>query len=465
MRKLIALLSGATLLSTSGLAVAQDNPNAKLEAETARLNAEAAVLNAEAALSTAEATKTKARIDALGLPKFENNTDLKDGAGEIEASLMATVALKRAAITIVADAKMGDGTGITIATQESKLNSWQLVFLRNMIRLKHDQLIKVCESSLSALQRIDAANYTELECLPGDVSSFGPVAVMGAINAAAGLFESETTVSNLKIEGIGDDLLAKFVKTKASHAWLASATDLAPAVSIGCDDFEVGSECPNIMSSYVVLVGRNSGAKLDIAQLTSDINGITVKIENEKDATKKARLKRLKSLIETIKIEFETATKEIDDFGKEISKLGDGGFSPLTKVAMTERALNGQNPKLLKVNIARIGGSTVYFKNIGTMFGDDPLRIGAGLIVSWTLEKLVPVDQGDQLQASGVIICRTAPKSFRRIQHGNWLEDNWDGTDELCLSDSSIRPTEPQEIETEEETIGEEDDNLEAVTN
>ena len=460
-RRKLVFNSAAYLALTSALAFTT-SAWSQTEAEVEQSTREKTIAENEAAIAKAKAAKVESdanRFKNLGLPSTENKTTLKDGAGKIEANLMGMVALRGAAAKIAKDAGLDtDGQGYTIATQSSGLNSWQFHLLWNLIRSRHKSLVRACAKANDELGNPRCVNDTQDSVAAG----------FAAFKAIGGLLGTETEIAGIALDKLDDQLVALAIKSHASNSWLASASDLAPVeYRNDCDGLADGSRCASILSSYVSLDHRQANAKTDLTILKAKLGAITGTTDADS-----ARKDKLQNLITPL----EAQIVSVEALIAKITEIDDKGLSMLTRSAIVGRALGGANPKLLKVKMIHAGGSAVTLKHIGTMFGDDPLRISSGLVISWTLESLGGLkppqneakeageavdDEGQDsdtdtieriakntlvtnansngnIQKSGYVVCRTAAKSFRRLQNGKWLKEFWkkEKAKDLCLSSS-----------------------------
>ena len=91
------------------------------------------------------------------------------------------------------------------------------------------------------------------------------------------------------------------------------------------------------------------------------------------------------------------------------------GMVPIT-LAIRLARLASLEPKILRVYAEHSGGSFVSKKNLATTLGFDPMKVSGGVVASYTITDPV---QGLVLR-HGIISCRTAYTSLRKVQAGTW---------------------------------------------
>jgi len=360
----------AALSLAASPANAEDDPNSAITAETARLNAEAARMNAEAALTTARAAKDKAGIEALGLPKFENKTELVDKGGAIETAMLASRALPKAAEFITAGmtsrcTSFKDTPIVVLGREEAfDLNSAQTMRSRFAY---HSEVLN------QAMHRTTGTGGTR-----------SLAAVISLASAVAGLFGNDVKVSGVDLPEINDAMLANAVAGKLTPcAILPSA----------------GGGIANIDDSTVQ-------TELDaLIKLRNDAAVALAKIPAKRNAAQKADASQLTAAI-----------SEFDAFYKAINVPEPDGKSALIRAILVERVATTRSPMLLRVSVNRSGGTITNSKNLLTFFGSDPVRVSGGLVASFSL---IDARTGAVL-AAGSTACQTTQTKLRNVQSGKW---------------------------------------------
>ena len=361
----------AAFLLVAAPANAEDDPNAAIAADTARINAEAARINAEAALTTAKAAKDKGAIEALGLPKFENKTELVEKGGAIETAMLASRAVSAAGGSIAGlmqskCTSQGSPIVVLAGNEAFDINSAQTMQTRIGY---HTEILQL------ALLRKGSA---------GGVNWLNLPMITGLASAAVGLFGNETKVSGVDLPEIDDSMLANVVAGQLTQC------AILPSAGGGIANFKESK----IAESLTTLVNlRNSAAR----QLAS--------IPEKPNAAQKAQGAQLKEAI-----------ADFDAFYKTINTPDAEGKTPLIRAVLVERVTSKQNPMLLRVTINRSGGTITNSKNIKTFFGADPVRVSGGLVASYAL---VDANSGAVL-AAGTTACQTAQAKLRNVQSGDW---------------------------------------------
>ncbi|WP_404368033.1 hypothetical protein AB5I39_13980 [Sphingomonas sp. MMS24-J45] len=363
----------AAMVST-GTKAAQDDPNAATVAETARLSSETALINARAAEKNAEAALTKAKIDALGLPSFSGTTSLGSGAGSIEATILATAALNKAA-EYISLRKPGLGVGkgyLVLAGDESA----------------RFDLLGTVRAQLDGLRQ--AFSNAGINARPSP-NRLTPQMAVAAVSAVAGLFRAETTVSGIDMTALTPRALATATTQRLGNAYLLSVPTF-PADEMLDDGKDWAGQ--TILQRVDTLSGLREGAVTARNALPKEPKGA--------QATKAARL--------------DAAVSRFDAFLAKATSPDDKGLVTIAEAARQER-LKGKIGSILRVDLDKAGGSIVNTKNIATTFGVDPVKISGGLIASYSY-----TDPSDgRVQSAGVLFCRTTLTALRHVQEGGGI--------------------------------------------
>ena len=353
-------------------AYAEDDPNAAITAQTARINAETARINAEAALTTAKAAQGKAGIEALGLPKFDNKTELVEKGGAIETAMLASRAVSAAATEIHVNRQIvcpTDGSPIVVLAGNE-------VFDLN--------------SATTMLARINYHAEVLHQAMPGPGKNGGikfvdPGTLIGLVSAAAGLFGNDTKVSGVDLPELNDAMLANAV------AGQLTPCAILPSAGGGIANFKDSSIATSLK---------------DLVKLRNQAAALLEQIPTKKASpAQKADAAKLTAAI-----------NEFDLFYKAINTPEADGKSALIRAILVDSVTSKPKPLLLRVTINRSGGTITNSKNITTFFGADPVRVSGGLIASYTL---VDANSGAVVTA-GTMACQTAQARLRDVQSGNW---------------------------------------------
>ncbi len=375
--KHLCLLAALSLAASP--ANAEDDPNAVTAAEAARLNAEAARINAEAALTTARAAKDKAAIEALGLPKFENKTELVDKGGAIETALLASRAVPVAAEHIyhAVEKRCTSATTSPIVVlgrdEAFDLNSAQTMRSRFAY---HTEVLN------QANHKSSGTGGTRALALP---------AIIGLASAAAGLFGNDVKISGVELPEINDAMLANAVAGKLTNC------AILPSASTGIADFENGK----VRTELNAVVKLRNEAAQTLAM-----------IPTKRNAAQKAAASQLTAAI-----------TEFDAFYKSINTPEADGKTALIRAMLAERVTTAALPLLLRVSVNRSGGTITNSKNVTTFFGADPVRVSGGLVATYAL---VDASTGAVLVA-GTTACQTTQTKLRNVQSGKWVSYDENG--------------------------------------
>lgn len=358
------------MVSTASRA-AQDDPNAATAAETARLTSETALINARAAQQSAEAALTKAKIDALGLPSFNGTTTLGSGAGGIEATILATAALNKAA------------EYISLRKPPLRAASGYLV-LSGEESARFDVLGTV-RAQLDGLRQAFSNADIKTKASPNRLA---PTMAVAAISAVAGLLRAETTVSGIDISALTPRALATATTQRLGNAYLLSAPTFPADETL--DNTKDWAD-QTILQRIDTLSSLREDAVTARKALPEKPVGA--------QAVKAARL--------------DTAVSRFDAFLTKVTTPDEKGVVTIAEAARQER-LKGKIGSILRVNVDKAGGSIINTKNIATTFGVDPVKISGALIASYLYTD--PAD--GRVQSAGVIFCRTTLTALRHVEEG-----------------------------------------------
>jgi len=357
------------------------DPNATINAETARIQAETARINAQAALTSAKAAQDKAAIEALGLPKFDNKTELVDKGGAIETAMLSSRAVSAAAGVIAsnvgckASASPAALKTVVVLAGDEKLD---LNFGKTMLARfgYHRQLFEQAMPE----QKPPKSASLEMAGIPIPL-------ITGLVSAAAGLFGNDTTVSGVELPEIGNRMLANAVAGAFDPARCKAILPSAGGGIANITNSQIATELTALVKQ------RNEAAQL------------LARIPEKPKPAQKASGDRLKAAI-----------GEFDEFYKAINTIEADGQTDYVRAILVEKIASETNALLLRIVIDRAGGTITNSKNIGTFFGADPVRVTGGLVASYAL-----VAAGDgQVKAAGTIACQTAQARLRNVQSGNW---------------------------------------------
>lgn len=361
----------AAFLLAASPANAEDDPNAAVALDTARINAEAARINAEAALTSAKAAKDKGAIEALGLPKFENKTELVEKGGAIETAMLASRAVSAAAAKIAwhLDGKCTSHASPIVVLVGKE--AFDINFAQTM------------------LTRIDYHTEVLQQAMPrqggkGGIKWMSLPMIASMASAAVGLFGNETKVSGVDLPEIDDAMLANAVAGELKQC------AILPSVGGGIANFKESKIAANLTK----LVKLRNEAAQQLAVIPAKPN-----------PAQKAQGIQLKEAI-----------AEFDAFYKAINMPDADGKTALVRAILVESVTSKANPMLLRVTINRSGGTITNSKNIRTFFGADPVRVSGGLVASYAL---VDANSGAVISA-GTTACQTAQAKLRNVQSGDW---------------------------------------------
>ena len=348
----------------AGLAAAANSQTSQLAADTAekeRLVAEKDRIVAEKDLVSAKADLERTRITSFGLPTFEGKTTLKDNAGKLEAMMLASDAIGGAVKLIKDDVPAG----------------------RYLVLAGDEGL----DFSLAESMALEVDTVRQLLAHAMGVQTATPHDAAGgiaALSAIAGLLRSETEVSAIDLTtSLPNRLLAAAVARQVGGA-LPSQMIRASAL----DPNEPMNSLPRSWNALLSLAEQAAATRKAMGDKPAD---------KAKAAALDRALARYKSL-------FDRATT-----------ANDKGIAPITNAIRLDR-LSRYDPKILRVYAEHSGGTFVASKNLATHLGFDPMKVSGGVIVSYS----VTDPTSGRVEEHGIISCRTALTSLRRVQAGKW---------------------------------------------
>lgn len=372
----------AAILGWSPVGAADQTPSeaqqAKLAADTAWETAEKANLEAKAARIAAQAALDKARIDALGLPAFSGVTQIEQGGGAMEATILSSAALGSAARkikTALKDAETAvafpSGSSFILLAGDEELDFGIAGRIRAQTNAIY-QLFKVAQVDTAALP----------------APALADVAVMtAALSAVAGLMRAETKITPLETPAISDRMLVVAVASV-----LDAKTAIIPSAPLYLEESGSGSgEFPKrkILEQYNYLTQLRGIAQVKRQALGEKPQG------NDKVQADK----------------LDAAISRYDAFVAKAAVADDRGNVPLSDAARVETLAVGK-PLILRLKVEKAGGSLINTKNIATTFGVDPVKVTGGAIISYLLTD----PSNARTLKAGTLICRTTLARLRKVQ-------------------------------------------------
>jgi hypothetical protein len=365
----------SAVLVTVGLAVptiswAQDDPNAASNAEKARLEAETARINAQAALINAQAARDRTRIESLNLPSFEGTTQLGEGVGAMETTMLSSHAVHEAARAIRGWANPHlDRPVIVLAGDES------LDFSRiSAIATEISAIDQVFDQVLSAEER------------PRQQRFLGAAGIVSAISAVAGLLRSDTDVTAVDLPVISNRLLATAVAAELPDAIVPSAA-IGPVRTTG-----------GLLGDLIALIDKR-------ARVQAARDAIRPANPNAPTDAEKARIAPLTA-----------ALARFDAFAARVTTADANGSVPIVQADRLSTIWNRQ-PRVLRVYVDKAGGTVIRRTNLITTLGiDHPIRVSGGMVASFILTN--PESGG--VVSAGTITCRTTLSRLSWVQRGEW---------------------------------------------
>lgn len=369
-------------------------PSAQAQTAEPTIQSRTAEIQAQAELERARAERDRAaadRITALGLPSFEGKTTLGAGVGSMEATMLASHAVHRAAMEIsrASRAAAPNRPFIVLAGDEA------LDFGRvGAIGAELDAIHVHFERLTARPQSSEAGGFV------------GASAAISAITAAAGLFRSDTEVTALDLQALSSRVLAMAVASRLGK--LA----IMPTAAIGAlpPDGPVPADW-----SKRSLIQKLNGLALKRNEVAAAMP--TPADPKNPTAAEKAAI-----------ADFTAALARFDTFFARVTTADDKGAVPIVQAARLDQIWR-RGPSVLRVHVEKAGGSLIKNTNILTTLAlDDPIRITGGLVASYLLTDPAT---GDVI-ASDLLSCSTTVSRLRPVQRGYWRRGAGAGDGAAC---------------------------------
>jgi hypothetical protein len=372
----------AAMAIASAPAPAQTTEETKAHTEQLKAQAELERARADNARAAAE------RISALGLPSFEGRTTLNQGAGSIEATMLASYAVDAAAVRISERVKAshnrtGTSPDIIVLAGDEALDFGRVGAMDTELNALSDVFAQLGFPAPPPGPQTSGADKS-LEA--GGSAS----AVIAAATAAAGLLRSNTEVTALDLQAISNRALATAVAARLDSAVLPSAAigrlDDAPQSATGWSGMSLFQKYTNLLERRRQINVERGPAPVEPAKPTE-------------------RYKELSA-----------GLTRFDAAAARITTPDASGAVPLAQ-AMRLEAMSRGNPRVLRVYVDRAGGSLVNRTNLLTTLGmADPVRVSGGMFVSYTLTD----PASGRVLSAEVITCRTTSTRLSSVQRGVW---------------------------------------------
>lgn len=393
-----AALAVISLLALPAMTLAQTDPNADTNAETARLKAETDRINAEAARINAQAARDQARIAGLHLPSFQGTTTLNQGAGAMEATILASHTVMSAAALIKTEVNLKYPQASPARSPTSE----------PIVVLAGDEVLDF--GRVGALGAEMDAIYTEFERLlqvdrdanggrgptiSGSQAGGSATAIISAVTAAAGLLRSDTEVTALDLPAISNRVLATAVA-----AQLGTRAILPSAATGSLTEQTTSSEWQDLgpLQKLNRLVAMR--VRVEAARARIPVADASKPTQAEKDKI----------------APYTTVLTRFDGFATRVTTADANGAVPIVQAARLA-ALWSQNPRVLRVYVDKAGGSLIRTNNIVTTLAlDSPVRVTGGLVATYTLTDPAT----GSVLAAAIIACRTTIGRLREVQQGVW---------------------------------------------
>ncbi len=405
----LPVAAAVVVASTPVMLQAQADPTQEAKDQKALVDARAELVKARADLA-------QARIDALRLPSFEGTRTLDAGAGAIEASMLSTTAVARAADMIAArlapataPAGAYAGNYMLLAGDEA------LNFSRVGMLLARMDAIKQTFDQIPAFPVRPRIPRPGIQFYSGDPSNrglaemaFSPAIITGAISAAAGLLRSNVEISPVETTAISDEMLVSAVANRmGDRAILQSAligvTETCPR-DASASDFCL----PRLPPPPNTQDGWQAGLLLHRFEWLRQWRNAT------KAAVDRIPAQNQTPAEERYVVAANAAIASFDTFYTAVTTAGDDGVVPIAQATQLD-LLRRRAARVVRIYISQHAGSVIKTTNLLTTLGADPVRVSGSLLVRYDI-----LDPSRGTARSAILTCQTALVTLSRVQRWDW---------------------------------------------
>ena len=320
-----------------------------------------------------EAEKSAARLATLfAAISTEGGTTAKDGAGDIEASMLTASALWKAADYLKTNVlNVGTGQVLVLTDQQSVNFAGYIGATRQLDLLK------------SRFQTLDI-QFKAIDggrCKPAiDAPGSGPVA-SAALTGFVGALQQKTELAPLKVTATSS-MLVKAVAGKMPMNLKAILLDNLPTPDL-------------TKSKFATLLNTTEMRDACWRGVLSTLK------ENPKKPNPKLTL-----AIAAIK----TTTEDFKSFNENLLKIDDKGQSLFAQAISVENLIETK-PSTLRLSMDAAGGTSILKNNFLTLFGFNALQITGGAVISYSYLNAGTIK-------SGLIVCPTKVTSLGSVHRG-----------------------------------------------
>jgi hypothetical protein len=387
-QKELADAQKALLDSQKALADAQKPPDPSLKqlqdesaaAKAAKdlADAQKALADAKKAASDSQLAAFKAAVGDVPASGISGSVDLKEKAGQLEATLLAAKAVREASASINNEVRkvLADGTRIVLFASGDLPTFQSLIAYKAQYAIVNKALTVAIQNSSDLQQRSGVA----LEAVP-IVGAAG--IALDSVNKLLSYFRTDYTVGGVELS-LDDALLVNGV----SDLLRTSADNKSYVVSVPgiYNPSAISTAGTSIITDLSGLSALKQVAAARAKQHDDASDRLTKQSSSEKDETKKAELLKKAQQQKQMATDLRAATGVFDAWFGKVSSLDDKGTVPLVSV-IREQSIQDQlaNAQLLVVKIQKAGGGYLMKKNVWTFFGGMPLYHMGGVTATYTL--------------------------------------------------------------------------------
>lgn len=335
--------------------------------------------DAKKAQADASLAAFKATIGDVPTSGYTGSVDVKTLAGEIEAGLLATKAVREAAMKIDAEVRASiDQSGAIVAMATSDVPTFQnLILYKAQVAIVRSALNDAVNASRKA-GRVEGATPEAVPLLAAAGT------VLDAANKLLSFVRSDYSVGGVAVtldDALAVDEVANLLRKKGSYGKAFTVT--VPGIYNPQALADSGSSLVTDLKDLTTLkVVAESFTK----QHDAEVDRLTKAASVETNPDKKAALQKDASQQKALADGLRAATALFSTWFGKLSAVDDKGSSSLVMI-VKEKAIADQlaHAHLLILKVQKAGGGYLVKKNVWTFFGGMPLYHMGGAAVSYLL--------------------------------------------------------------------------------
>lgn len=398
------IVSGEDTTSGSGATTTQTDPVvAAANAEKAVADAKKAAADAQAAQAQAELAALKAKVGEVPASGYTGNVDLKENAGSLESSLLASAAIVEATAEIAKRIPCTYKNKSVLLTGMSDVPTFNALMTFNAQLSILETAMKEASNASATAQKIGPILKAEPLAFAAAIPAAG--LVLDAANKLLNFFKADYTVGGIQTaldESIVSHALAGtlaasgkfkdilipnlFNPTNLSEKMVATLTKLeTDRISAKSGEAEEATA----VKSYAEKVGDTEKVKAAADAALKKAKPLERPALEKKAKEAASKLEKTKEGLEAHNVAnagWKKAVALHDAFFVKIMTMDEKGVVPLSQI-VKEEAINAKinDGLMLITKLQSQGGSYYTKKNMWTALGAMPFYNSGGAVISYLL--------------------------------------------------------------------------------